>query len=118
MRRFVGPVPPGPSDLTVDLMLKRMEQIKIGDVIRFDSMKECFTADQIDRHGSTIKADGTVVEHCGGYVMVRLRNGLIESVNYFDVEAVNHHGFPGYIKRLQTTASLASLKQIKEKLWS
>ena len=118
MRRFVGPVQPGPKDLTEELILKRMAQIHIGDVIRFDSTKECFTADQIDRHSSTIKADGTVVEHCGGYVMVRLRRGLIESVNYFDIEAVNHHGFPGYVKRIQTTASLASLKQIKEKLWS
>lgn len=115
---WAGPVYPGPQDLTEEKILKRMSSIHVGDVIRFDSMKECFTAEQVDRHSSTIKADGVVVEHCGGYVMVRLRNGIIESVNYFDIEKVNGHGFPGYILRAQTPASLASLKYLRSALWS
>ena len=117
-RRFTGPVPPGPHDLTEEKIAKRMSGIRIGDTIRFDSIKECFTTDQLDRHSMTIKADGKVTEVCGGYVMVRLRRGVIESVNYFDIEAVNGHGFSGYIKRSQSTASLASLKHFKEALWS
>lgn len=113
----IGPAKPGPQDLTEEKIMKRMSRIQIGDIIRFDSNKECYAADQLDRHSMTIKADGKVTEVCGGYVMVRLRRGVIESVNYFDIEAVNGHGFPGYIKRFQSTASLASLKHIKEKLW-
>ena len=117
-KRFKGPIPPGPNDLTEEKIINRMKMIHIGDVIRFDSMKECFTSDQVDRHSTTIKANGIVVEHCGGYVMVRLRNGVMESVNYFDIELVNNHGFPGYIRRSQTSASLASLNYMKEQLWS
>ena len=109
-KRFLGPVYPRPQDLTEEKILKRMSRIHIGDVIRFDSQKECFSADQVDRHCATIKADGRVVEHCGGYVMVKLRRGLLESVNYFDIEKVNGHGFPGYISRAQSAASLASLQ--------
>lgn len=115
-KRSFGPVKPGPQDLTEEIILKRMSRIQVGDTIRFDSYKECFVAEQVDRHGMTIKAEGKVVEHCGGYVMVRLRRGLVESVNYFDVEAVNGRGFPGYITRFQSTASLASMKYIKEQL--
>ncbi len=92
-------VPPRPCDLTVDKILDRMKNIHIGDKIKFDSMKECYTTSQLDRHSATIKTIAPVVEHCGGYVMVRLRNGLLESVNYFDIESVNGHGFPGYIYR-------------------
>lgn len=117
-RKFVGPIKPGPKDLTEERILKRMARIFVGDRIRFDSYKACYTADQVDRHGSTIKAEGTVIEHCGGYVMVRLRNGLIESVNYFDIEQVNGHGFPGYITRAQSAASLSSLRFMGDKLWS
>ena len=106
-RKHVGPVPPGPNDLTEEKILKRMRDIHIGDVIRFDSQKECFTVEQVDRHSSTIKADGIVVEHCGGYVMVKLRHGVIESINYFDIEKVNGHGFPGYIKRNSLLTSLS-----------
>lgn len=113
-----GPIPPRPQDLTEEKILKRMARIHIGDVIRFDSMKECFTADQVDRHSGTIKADGVVVEHCGGYVMVKLRRGLLESVNYFDIEKVNGHGFPGYISRMQSAQSLRSMQYMKEQLWS
>jgi hypothetical protein len=113
-----GPIPPGPQDLTEEKILKRMARIHIGDVIRFDSMKECFTADQVDRHSGTIKADGVVVEHCGGYVMVKLRRGLLESVSYFDIEKVNGHGFPGYISRMQSAQSLRSMQYMKEQLWS
>jgi hypothetical protein len=116
-KKYKGPVPPGPRDLTVEKIEKRMKRVHIGDVIRFDSMKECFTADQVDRHSTTIKANGVVVEHCGGHVMVRLRNGLLESVNYFDIESVNGHGFPGYISRRQTPASLEA-GRMASILWS
>jgi hypothetical protein len=98
-KKYKGPIPPGPHDLTEEKILKRMANIYIGDVIQFDSQKECYTNDQVDRHSSTIKARGVVAEHCGGYLMVRLRRGLLESVNYFDIEKVNGHGFPGYISR-------------------
>jgi hypothetical protein len=117
-KKYKGPILPGPRDLTVEKILKRMERIHVGDVIRFDSMKECYTADQVDRHSATIKADGVVVEHCGGYVMVKLRRGLLESVNYFDIEKVNGHGFPGYVTRMQSAQSLRSLQYTKEQLWS
>lgn len=107
MQRFrkeeYGPVPPRPGDLTVDIITERMSRIFVGDKIKFDSYKECFTASQVDRHNSTIKAIGTVVEHCGGYLMVQLRRGLLESVNYFDIESVNGHSFPGYIPRYGQT---------------
>ena len=99
-------------------MVKRMSRIHIGDVIRFDSMKECFTADQVDRHSMTIKADGTVVEHCGAYLIVRLRRGVLETVNYRDIEAVNGHGFSGYVQRMQSAQSLRSLNYMKGDLWS
>ena len=100
---------PGPHDLTAKKIRDRMKRIKLGDVIRFDSIKECYGSEQMDRHSATIKANGVVVEHCGGYVMVRLHNGVLESVNYFDIEAVNGHSFPGYIKRTQTTMSLNAM---------
>lgn len=116
--KYQGPMLPGPRDLTEEKILKRMSRIHIGDVIRFDSMKECFTADQVDRHSATIKADGVVVEHCGGYVMVKLRNGVLESVNYFDIEKVNGRGFPGYILRGQSRASLGSMNFRENQLWS
>lgn len=107
-----GPVYPRPGDLTVDIILERMSQIYVGDRVTFDSFKECLVAEQVDRHNTTISATAPVVEHCGGYVMVKLRNGLMESVNYFDIMAVNGHSFPGYIKR----DSLDS-KRIEGKLW-
>ena len=97
-KRYVGLMKPGPKDLTEERLLKRMARIFVGDRIRFDSYKACYTADQVDRHGSTIKAEGTVVEHCGGYVMVKL-NRLLESVNYFDIEAVNGKRWPWYLKK-------------------
>lgn len=115
---YKGPVYPGPRDLTEEKILKRMRDIHIGDVIRFDSMKECDIGSQVDRHSTTIKADGVVVEHCGGYVMVRLRRGILESVNYFDIEKVNGHGFPGYIIRAQTPSSLNSMRYERRGLWS
>jgi hypothetical protein len=116
-RKEPGPVAPGPRDLTEEKILKRMRDIRYGDVIRFDSHKECFTAEQVDRHSSTIKADGIVVENCGGYVMVNLRHGVLESVNYFDIEKVNGHGFPGYIKRTSLMTSLAG-NYTERQLWS
>jgi len=96
-KKYKGPIPPGPHDLTEEKILGRMANIHIGDVIQFDSQKECYTADQVDRHSSTIKARGVVEEHHGGYLMVRLRRGLLESVNYFGIQSVNGHSFPGYI---------------------
>ena len=93
------PVPPRPEDLTVEKIRDRMKDIKIGDEITFDSIKECFKAVEVDRYASTIKATASVVEHCGGYVMVRLRRGVLESVNYFDIQAVNGKRFIGYIKK-------------------
>ena len=89
-------VAPGYHDLTADKIVERMEFIQPGDVITFDSMKECFSADQIDRYTATIKATGEVVENCGGYLMVKLRRGLIESVNYFGIESVNGIKFRWY----------------------
>lgn len=88
---------PGPNDLTAEKIAERMSRIFVGDKITFDSIKECFTASQVDRHGSTIKASGRVVEHCGGYVMVQLKHGLLESVNYFGIESVNNKKWPWYI---------------------
>lgn len=91
-----GYVPPRPQDLTADKIIDRMKTIHCGDKISFDSYKECYSSDQVDRHSRTIKATGTVVEHCGGYLMVKLRKGVLESVNYFDIEAVNGHRFQGF----------------------
>ena len=93
-----GAVPPRPQDLTVEKILDRMKTIYRGDKITFDSYKECYAANQVDRHGSTIKATGTVVENCGGYLIVKLKRGLLETVNYFGIESVNGHRFPGYSK--------------------
>ena len=93
------PVPPRPQDLTEQKIADRMARIFVGDLIKFDSYKEAYTPSQVDRHGTTIKAVAPVVEHCGGYVMVRLRNGLLESVNYFDIQSVNGHSFPGYLRK-------------------
>ena len=98
MRREFRPVDPGPNDLTPQKIAERMNRIYVGDRITFDSMKACVTASQCDRHSSYIKATGTVVEHCGGYVMVKL-NRLLESVNYFDIETVNGKRWPYYIKK-------------------
>lgn len=92
-------VPPRPQDLTPEKILDRMKNIKIGDEITFDSFKECFRAAQLDRHSATIKVTARVVEHCGGYLMVKLKRGILESVNYFDIEAVNGKRFIGYIKK-------------------
>lgn len=83
--------------MTVEKITNRMKSIHVGDLITFDSMKECFTADQVDRHCSTIKATAEVVEHCGGYIMVRLAHGLLESVSYFGIESVNGKKWPFYI---------------------
>jgi hypothetical protein len=79
----------GPNDLTAHKIVDRMAHIMIGDEILFDSMKEAFDSTQVDRHSSTIKAVGTVVEHHGGWLLVRLARGLTEPVNYFGIEAVN-----------------------------
>lgn len=92
------PVPPGPNDLTEQKIAERMNRIFVGDRITFDSIKACQTATQLDRHSSTIVTTGTVVEHCGGYLMVKL-NRLLESVNYVDIIAVNGKKWPWYIKR-------------------
>ena len=96
-RESFVPLPPGPNDLTAEIIADRMKNIYVGDKITFDSMKECFTALQVDRHNSTIKATGTVVENCGGYLMVKLKHGLLESVNYFAIESVNKKRWPWYI---------------------
>lgn len=90
---------PGPNDLTVEKILERMNHIFVGDKIKFYSMKECFVAAQVGRHSATIPAIGTVVEHCGGYLMLKLRNGLLESCNYYDILAVNGKGWQYTMKR-------------------
>ena len=87
---------PGPRDLTAEKIESRMAFIKPGDKVRFDSYKECYSLEQLDRHGNTIKVIGTVVENHGGYLAVRLRKGLIEYVNYFSIESVNDKHFVGY----------------------
>lgn len=92
----VANVAPRPEHLTADKIEKRMEFIKPGDLIHFDSMKECYESKHVDRYASTIHATGEVVENCGGYLMVKLRNGLLESVNYFGIFAVNGLRFCGY----------------------
>lgn len=97
-RKEFIPLPPGPNDLTAQKIADRMSKIYVGDRIVFDSMKACITSNQCDRHSSYVKATGTVVEHCGGYVMVKL-NRLLESVNYFDIEAVNGKRWPWYLKK-------------------
>ena len=89
-------IAPLPTQLTADVIEERMSFIKPGDVVTFDSMKECFTSDQVDRFTATIKATGEVVENCGGYLMVKLRRGVLESVNYFGVESVNGVKFRWY----------------------
>ncbi len=108
------PVPPRPQDLTEQKIADRMARIFVGDMIKFDSYKETYTAAQVDRHGTTIKTVAPVVEHCGGYVMVRLRNGVLESVNYFDIESVNGHSFPGYIRK----ESQPEVEILRSQLWS
>ena len=91
--------PPGPNDLTEQKILERMNHIFVGDKVKFYSMKECFVAAQVGRHSATIPAIGTVVEHCGGYLMLKLRNGLLESCNYYDILAVNGKGWQYTMKR-------------------
>jgi len=98
-KRQYTPIPPGPNDLTEQKIAERMSRIFIGDRIKFDSEKECYSSNQVDRGGSTIKAIGTVAEHCGGYLMVRLEYGLLESVNYFDIESVNGKAWPWYLRK-------------------
>ena len=90
-------VPPRPQDLTADKIVERMAFIKPGDYVTFDSMKECYSADQLARN-NTISANGEVVENCGGYLMVKLRRGLLESVNYYNIFAVNGLRFIGYTR--------------------
>lgn len=89
-------VAPDSMHLTADKIVERMAFIQPGDVVTFDSMKECFSADQVDRFTATIKANGEVVENCGGYLMVKLRRGVLESVNYFGIESVNGVKFRWY----------------------
>lgn len=108
------PVPLRPQDLTEQKITDRMARIFVGDMIKFDSYKEAYTAAQVDRHGTTIKTVAPVVEHCGGYVMVKLRNGVLESVNYFDIESVNGHSFPGYIRK----ESQPEVEILRSHLWS
>ena len=84
-RKEFIPLPPGPNDLTAQKIADRMSKIYVGDRIVFDSMKACITSNQCDRHSS-------------GYVMVKL-NRLLESVNYFDIEAVNGKRWPWYLKK-------------------
>lgn len=91
--------PPGPNDLTEQKILERMNHIFVGDKVKFYSMKECFVAAQVGRHSATIPAIGTVVEHCGGYLMLKLRNGLLESCNYYDILAINGKGWQYTMKR-------------------
>ena len=85
-----------PTQLTADVIEERMAFIQPGDTVTFDSMKECFVANQVDRFVATIKATGEVVENCGGYLMVKLRRGVLESVNYFGIESVNGIKFRWY----------------------
>lgn len=89
---------PGPNDLTVQKILERMNAIYVGDRVKFNSMKECYTASQVGRHSATIPAIGEVVEHCGGYLMVKLHK-LVETVTYFDIIAVNNKKWPWYIRK-------------------
>lgn len=65
--------------------------IKAGDRIAFDSYKECFSTDQVDRHSATIGADGKVVEVYKSFVIVRLRRGVLESVSRWNIHKVNGH---------------------------
>ena len=65
--------------------------IKAGDRIAFDSYKECFSMDQVDRHSATIGADGKVVEVYKSFVIVRLRRGVLEPVSRWNIHKVNGH---------------------------
>lgn len=65
--------------------------IKAGDRIAFDSYKECFNMDQVDRHSATIGADGKVVEVYKSFVIVSLRRGVLESVGRWNIHKVNGH---------------------------
>ena len=84
---------PRKEDLTAKKIEQRMSFIKPGDYVMFDSMKTCANAI------TTVKAIGEVVENCGGYLMVKLPRGVIESVNYFGIYAVNGLRFSGYTKK-------------------
>lgn len=89
---------PKPEHLTPNKIENKMKFIKPGDIVTFDSMKECYTSDQLNRYSATIRATGEVVENCGGYLMVKLQRGVLESVNYFGIFAVNGIRFSGYSK--------------------
>lgn len=93
------PLLPGPNDLTVQKIVERMNRIYVGDIVKFNSYKACYTASQVGRHAATIPATGTVAEHCGGYLMIRLRNGVVESCNYYDILSVNGKHWPYGMKR-------------------
>lgn len=88
-------VPPRSIDLTVDKIVKAMSVIKPGDLVNFDSYKGCNEACGVARSNS-IRTKGEVIENCGGYLMIKLPKGIIESVNYFDIYAVNGLRFHGY----------------------
>ena len=99
-RRRIKWADPGPFDLTLKKVRERMEKIKVGDVIEFYSIAECFMLIQVDRHNTKIPAKGTVVSIPSHrrFVTVELRRGVRESVSCFDIEKVNGVPNPLFVK--------------------
>lgn len=91
-----GFVMPGPNDLTPELIAERMSDIKLRDTIEFNSIAACHDYSQMLRHGAKIVARGTVVEHFGGSVLVKLRK-VTEAVSYFDIRRVNGKPWRWYV---------------------
>jgi len=99
-RRRIKWADPSPFDLTTSKIKKYMSQIKVGDVIEFYSIAECFMLIQVDRHNTKIPAKGTVVSIPSHrrFVTVELRRGVRESISYFDIEKLNGVTNPGFLK--------------------
>lgn len=99
-KRRISYSDPSPLDLTTSKIKKYMSQIKVGDVIEFYSIAECFMLIQVDRHNTKIPAKGTVVSIPSHrrFVTVELRRGVRESISYFDIEKLNGVTNPGFLK--------------------
>jgi hypothetical protein len=99
-RRRIKWADPGPFDLTLKKVRERMEKIRVGDVIRFYSIAECFTLSQLDRHNTKIPAVGRVVAIPSHrrFIVVELPKGVRESVSCFDIEKVNGVPNPLFVK--------------------
>lgn len=81
------------SDFRNDFCFDCREYIKPGDLIQFDSMFACPTADNVARHESIVSC-GTVVAVYESFVIVKLRK-IVEGVNRWNIRTVNNRKVSG-----------------------